>query len=102
RGAPNWEPPVDVVETSDGVRVHVALPGVAADSITLARDGDRLVVSASRAFPCGEDAARIHRVEIPYGRFERRLPIPAAGLELCAKSLDEGVLTLAFRRKENA
>ncbi|MBV8032013.1 MAG: Hsp20/alpha crystallin family protein, partial [Betaproteobacteria bacterium] len=66
RGAPNWEPPVDVVETSDGVRVHVALPGVAADSITLARDGDRLVVSASRAFPCGEDAARIHRVEIPY------------------------------------
>jgi HSP20 family molecular chaperone IbpA len=98
-----WEPPVDVVETEDAVYVQVALPGVAADAITLAADGRGLVVSALRGFAgadCGH-GARIHRVEIPYGRFERRLPLDLEGLELAGRSLADGVLTLTFQRKES-
>lgn len=99
-----WEPPVDVVETDDSLQVHVALPGVPADSITVLLEPGGVVVSALRAFPCRESEAQIHRIEIPYGRFERRVALPLAdpynALELAAKELADGVLVLTFRRKE--
>jgi HSP20 family molecular chaperone IbpA len=45
----------------------------------------------------------VHRIEIPYGRFERRIGLPLAdsyaALELAGECLAEGVLTLTFRRK---
>jgi HSP20 family molecular chaperone IbpA len=107
RVSPAWEPPVDVVEAGASVFVHVALPGVRSDSITLAFDGGGFTVSALRAFPLRRgDHAQIHRVEIPYGRFERRIDLPLddpyAPLELAGKSLADGVLTLTFHRKEGA
>jgi HSP20 family protein len=66
-------------------------------------DERSLTVSALRGFAGGEgvDGGRIHRVEIPYGRFERRLPLDLSGMELVRKSLADGVLTLTFQRKES-
>lgn len=112
-GAPTWEPPADIVEAGDELRVYIALPGVTADSIAIAVDAAGVTVSALRAFPLGADCgaeAHIHRIEIPYGRFERRIEIalkdPYAPLELSRKSLENGMLTLTFRtqlpRKEGA
>ena len=101
-----WEPPADVVESAEGVQVHVALPGVSPDSITILVEPGGVVVSALRAFPCRESGAHIHRIEIPYGRFERRIALPLHDpympIELAAKELVDGVLTLTFRRKEGA
>jgi HSP20 family protein len=101
-----WEPPVDIVEAGEELRVHVALPGVAPDSITVASDAGGITVSALRPFPCRESGAHIHRVEIPYGRFERRIELPLedpyAPIALAGKSLVDGVLTLVFRRIEGA
>jgi HSP20 family protein len=100
-----WEPPVDIVETGDALQVHVALPGVSPDAITIALDSAGISVSALRAFPCRGEDSRIHRLEIPYGRFERFIGLPLADpnapLELVAKSLQDGILTLTFRRKES-
>jgi HSP20 family molecular chaperone IbpA len=101
-----WEPPVDVVESGEELRVHIALPGVPADSITIGLEAGGITVSALRPFPCREEGAQIHRIEIPYGRYERRLVLPLAdpygGLRLAEKRLNDGVLTLIFRRKEGA
>ena len=96
-----WEPPVDIVETGETLRVQVALPGVSADAITVALDSAGISISALRAFPCRGEASRIHRLEIPYGRFERFIGIPDAELELADKALEHGILTLTFRRKAN-
>jgi HSP20 family protein len=99
-----WEPPVDVIEWGDEVQVHVALPGVAPDAITIGVEAGGITVSALRAFPCRDEAAHLHRVEIPYGRFERRIMLPLADpygpLELIGKNLTDGLLTLRFRKKE--
>ncbi len=101
-----WEPPVDVLETQTGLEVHVALPGVAPDSITIALDAAGVSVSALRPFPCRETGAHLHRIEIPYGRFERRIVLPLEDpympMELVERRLAEGVLTLTFRKKEGA
>jgi len=98
-----WEPPVDIVETGDALQLHVALPGVSADAVTVALDAAGISISALRAFPCRGEASRIHRLEIPYGRFERFIGLPLgdpyAPLELAGKALENGILTLTFRRK---
>ena len=101
-----WEPPVDVLETQAGLEVHVALPGVAPDSVTIALDAGGVSVSALRPFPCRESGAHLHRIEIPYGRFERRIVLPLEDpympMELVERRLADGVLTLTFRKKEGA
>src|SRR5262245_11857995 len=65
----SWEPPLDVTEKGDELRLQVALPGVQADAITVLAGPDGLTISALRGFPCREASTRIHRIEIPYGRF---------------------------------
>jgi HSP20 family molecular chaperone IbpA len=101
-----WEPPVDIVEDGEALRVHIALPGVPADSVTIGVEPGGITVSAIRPFPCREAGTHIHRIEIPYGRYERRITLPLAdpygGLRLAEKTLNDGVLTLIFRRKEGA
>ena len=101
-----WEPPADVVETANTLQVHIALPGVSADSIAVVMEPGGVVVSALRAFPCREVEAHIHRIEIPYGRFERRIMLPLGDpympMDLVDNQLVDGVLTLTFRKKEGA
>jgi HSP20 family protein len=100
-----WEPPVDIVETGEALQMHVALPGVSPDAITIALDSAGVSISALRALPCRGEDSQIHRLEIPYGRFARFIGLPLADphapLELVAKSLQDGILTLTFRRKGN-
>jgi HSP20 family protein len=102
----SWEPPVDIVEADNALLVHVALPGVSADAITVALDPAGITISALRAFPCRSEGGQIHRLEIPYGRFERHIGLPLGDpytpIELAGKRLENGVLTLTFRRKEGA
>ena len=104
--AASWEPPADIIETDEHIQVQVALPGVAADSITLAVDPAGMTISASRPFPCTGETLNVHRIEIPYGRFERQIGLPLgdpyAPLELVDKRLTDGVLTLLFKKKEAA
>lgn len=104
--APTWEPPVDMIETRDVIHVTVALPGVAPESIVVSRDGDVLYISARRAFALGgmesNRSARIHALEIPHGRFERRINLPAHAPVLVEQHLRDGCLTLVFSRKETA
>jgi HSP20 family protein len=99
-----WEPPVDIVEVDEALQVHVALPGVSADTITIALDPAGITISALRAFPCRHEGGQIHRLEIPYGRFERHIGMPLGDpytpLELAGKAFNDGVLTLVFHRKE--
>jgi len=97
-----WEPPVDIVESGGELCLQVALPGVSPESIAVALDAEGISLSALRSFPCREEGARIHRVEIPYGRFGRRIGLPCDELQFTGKVLKDGILTLTFRRKEGA
>jgi HSP20 family protein len=98
----SWEPPVDVVESGGELCLQLALPGVSPDALSIALDPAGLTIQAVRGFPCREPGARIHRLEIPYGRFQRRIELPLDGLQLGAKTLQDGILTLTFHRKEGA
>jgi len=74
---PAWEPPVDILETEREVLALVALPGVNADSTqAVIEDGD-LVIAGTRSYPPVLRTAVIHRLELPQGRFFRRVRLPA-------------------------
>ncbi|HEY4893544.1 MAG TPA: Hsp20/alpha crystallin family protein [Reyranella sp.] len=73
----NWEPPTDVLETADAVLIFVALPGVDAEKVDLAIRGGVLMISGERILPAELRTAIIHRLELPQGRFERRIQLPA-------------------------
>jgi HSP20 family protein len=73
---PSWEPPIDVLETDREVLILIALPGVDPDEVEAMIEGDALVISGRRVLPAELRNARIHRLELPQGRFERRIPLP--------------------------
>ena len=96
--APCWEPSVDLYEVGDQLTLCVALPGVAADELEVSLESGTVVVRGERAFPVAYQGAIIYRLEIPYGRFERRIALPAGHYELVDRRLEQGCLTLGLRR----
>ncbi len=99
RGAPCWEPPVDLYENSRVLRLLVALPGVTPGQVEVAlAPGGVLIVRGERPLPADARRASIHRLEIPYGHFERRVALPAGGFELIDQRLEHGCLVLELRR----
>ena len=95
-----------MVETARYLRVTVALPGVVAETIAIVQVPDAVTISARRAFPVGasesERGARIRALEIPHGRFERRIAVSAQSFVLVEQRLQDGCLTLIFSRKESS
>lgn len=95
---PAWEPPVDVVETDREVLILVALPGVDPDRAEVAIDGGALIVAGQRTLPAELRDALIHRLEIPLGRFERRIPLPAGRYETARRYAANGCLLVSLRK----
>ncbi len=93
-----WEPPVDVVETETELVVVVALPGVARSDIEIVLGGGALLVRGTRRWNTVHASSRIHRMELPHGRFERRLPLPHGSYQLAGQDHVDGCLHLTLRR----
>lgn len=99
RARPVWEPPVDVFEDEHEIILIVALPGVSADRIQVALDeSGTLVIQAESAVPFAGPNCEIHRLEIPYGHFERRIQLPAGRYEAGTRELSNGCLMLTLRK----
>ncbi|MBN9539792.1 MAG: Hsp20/alpha crystallin family protein [Reyranella sp.] len=74
---PTWEPPVDVLETDHEVLILAALPGVDVDQVEAVIQDGALIIAGERTLPDALRTAVIHRLELPQGRFERRIDLPA-------------------------
>jgi HSP20 family molecular chaperone IbpA len=72
----SWEPPIDVLETDREILILVALPGVDPEHVEAVIENGTLIVSGQRVLPAELRNARIHRLELPQGRFERRIALP--------------------------
>ena len=96
RAGPCWEPPIDIVENAHALLVRVALPGVVPSEVEIRADGVRLSVVGRR--PLAIAAATIHRLEIPYGRFERTIELPPGRYDLVQREFADGCLLIELRR----
>ena len=97
---PAWEPPADVLEGEREVLVVVALPGVKPEQVEAAIDGNELVVAGVRTLPAELGSAIIHRMELPQGRFERRLPLPPGRYSDVHRKFGDGCLLVLLSKAE--
>jgi HSP20 family protein len=95
---PAWEPPVDILETDDAVLVLVALPGVDIDNAQAAIEDSDLVIAGTRVLPGELRTATIHRLELPQGRFYRRLRLPAGRYSGVRRSIVAGCLVITLQK----
>ena len=95
---PTWEPPVDLMETEEELWICVALPGVAKEHLEVLVESGVLIVTGERPMPGRSRGSTIHRLEIPYGRFERRIELPPGRYDVVQRELLDGCLTLGLRK----
>jgi HSP20 family molecular chaperone IbpA len=95
---PLWEPPVDILETEDELWIIAALPGVDAAQVEISVERGVLVIAGERLAPALKQAAVIHRLEIPQGRFARRIALPPGRFEIGRRDIADGCLTLTLRK----
>jgi HSP20 family protein len=93
-----WEPPVDVLETERAVLILVALPGVDLNEVDASIEGDELFFSGTRTFPAEMQTAVIHRLELPQGRFERRVRLPPGRYASIHRSTFNGCILITLQK----
>lgn len=94
-----WEPPVDVFEDEHEVTVIIALPGVAPDAVEISVEGGTLGVRAQGPVPFTTSRATVHQLEIPYGRFERQVPLPAGAFASASREARNGLVIVRLRKQ---
>ena len=100
RRSGTWEPPVDILETEREVLIFVALPGVSLDKAEAVIDGADLVIAGTRTLPPQLRTAIIHRIELPQGRFERRVRLPTGRYRDVRRSAVDGCLVVTLLKAE--
>jgi HSP20 family molecular chaperone IbpA len=93
---------VDILETADELLIVVALPGVDPDQTEAAIVGGDLVIAGTRVLPRELQTAVIHRLELPQGRFERRVRLPAGTYRQPIRAAANGCLIVRLEKMETA
>ena len=99
---PAWEPPVDIFETDQEVLVFVGLLGVHPDQLETIIDDGNLVVAGTRQLPSVLRTAAIHRLELPQGRFERRIRLPAGRYRGVRRAMVDGCVLITLEKMRGA
>ena len=93
-----WEPPVDMFEDEREIVIIAAMPGVTSDRVHVLHEADALVIRGERPLPFTGSRLAVRQLEIPYGAFERRIPLPAVRLDGGVPELTHGLLVLRLRK----
>lgn len=92
RDGPCWEPPVDMVDNGRLLDLLVALPGVPPDRFEVHIERQAIVVRGDRAVGAKLGPGTVMRLEIPYGRFERRIALPTGSYRVVEMQMEHGCL----------
>jgi HSP20 family molecular chaperone IbpA len=96
--SPHWEPPVDMYVNEREVGLLIALPGVTPERLEVILEQQAVLVRGERSFGNRTRPGSILRMEIPYGRFERRILLPLGSFQLAEMLLENGCLNITLER----
>ena len=99
-----WSPSVDLVEREDAYVIHMDLPGLSHDDVSITYEAGKLQISGDRTFDNDADTKpQFHRVERWYGRFFRSFDL---GREVDPTNIqatfNNGVLEIELPKKEES
>lgn len=96
QSVPCWEPPVDLYEQGEELWLLVALPGVDFGQLEVRLEDNVVLVRGKRPMHAASRHGAIYRLEIPYGRFERRIELPPGRFIVREQFLEDGCLMLVL------
>jgi len=96
-------PVVDIIETDQNYAYFVEIPGVnKADIKLMVKDGT-LYLSGERKEPRFSGNYQKIREELPYGKFQRALPLPKdADIDRIDARYEDGILFITIDKKEDS
>ena len=98
-----WTPRVDLAETEDVYLVHLDVPGMKKDELTINYQDGTLSISGERKFEEKEENANFVRVERRFGHFYRSFELPkAVNAEQIDASYHDGVLDIRIPKAEES
>ena len=95
----SFVPAADIFETTVGYELHLALPGVAKDAVSIDFQDNQLVVTGSRPAPAVDDenAPKTLRLETRFGEFRRTFRLPeTVNVKAISAELTDGLLRVAL------
>jgi HSP20 family protein len=91
----DWSPPMDIQETDTEYLVKTDLPDVKKEDVKVAIEDGILTVEGERKQEKEEKNKKFHRVERSYGKFVRKLAVPAeVDAQKVAADFKDGVLNV--------
>lgn len=104
RGQDHFEPSFEVADHKDRFVIKADMPGVKESDLDVQITGNRLTVSGKRECEHEEKSDTYYACERSYGTFARSFTLPQdqVDLEHASASLDNGVLTVAIPKQQQA
>lgn len=97
-----WLPNADVYETEEDLVVKFEVPGVTLKDVTLAINGNNLILRGEKKRTEAAKSAKYHCMERGFGKFKRVVHISSPVNTHQAKTeLQDGVLKVSFPRVPN-
>jgi HSP20 family protein len=96
-GSGEWLPAADVYETAEELVVRFEVPGVPLKDLTLAVNGNNLVLRGEKKRTESAKGAKYHSMERAFGKFKRVVHISSpVNTHKARTELADGVLRIAF------
>ena len=93
----------EVIEGKNDVIIRIEAPGMEGEEFDLAIVENELLVRGEKQFSTEHQDDQYHIMECAYGRFERRIPLPAAVDDSKARAkYKRGVLTVTLPKTKSA
>jgi HSP20 family protein len=101
--ATNWQPPVDIFEEPNEIRLVAEVPGVKPEDVTISVLGNLLTIKGTKDQVAEEKAEKVHRYERTYGAFERSFTLSASiDPNKIKATYNLGLLTITLPKAETA
>ena len=94
-----WEPPVDIIEDEREVVILVAMPGVPERNVRVTHEPGALVIRGERQVPFANARHAARQLEIPYGGFERRIPLSGVRIESGTHRMIDGCVVIHLQKQ---
>jgi HSP20 family protein len=95
-----WVPVADMYETDAAIIIQMELAGIEKASLEILFQEKHLVLRGNRPLNARMQSAKIHRLECPYGQFQRvfRIPQPVDARKISAV-YEQGVLKIVLPKE---
>jgi len=93
--------PMDVAETNEEYILTAELPGVSMDNVQVNVEDNVITISGNKPAPEDSENVTYHRIERPYGSFQRSVALPTnVDPEQVSAAYRDGILEIKIGKRE--